>query len=214
MEKRGQILVTATIGAAWLLAVGIGLSVLWKYENSPGAGLEPSREWPTDSRIPRDAARPTLVMLAHPHCPCTRASISELARLMTEAGDRVTAYVLFVRPEIFSTEWGKTDLWTTASLIPGVTVMEDDGGVEARRFHALTSGATVLYDRNGKLLFSGGITSARGHEGDNAGRSTIVSLLETGEADQRNTKVFGCALFAGSEECPVGRGDGHDEAHR
>lgn len=133
---------------------------------------------------------------------------------MTEADGRAAAYVIFVKPESLSAEWGKSDLWTSAGSIPGVSVMEDDGGVEARRFHTLTSGATVLYDRNGKLLFSGGITSARGHAGDNAGRSAIVSLLETGEASQRHTQVFGCALFARGDECRMEKGEGDDEANR
>ncbi|SRR5712691_5061954 len=208
METRRQIFVIASI-ALWLAAIGAGLSVLWNYENRPGASLAAPPEWPADSRIQRDSDRPTLVMLAHPQCPCTRASIGELARLMTEASGRLTAYVLFVKPEIFSTDWEKTDLWESAGLIPGVRVMKDDGGVEARRFHALTSGQTVLYDKNGKLLFSGGITSARGHSGDNPGRSAIVSLIDTGEANQRNTEVFGCALFSGSEECPMEGGGPH-----
>jgi hypothetical protein len=208
METRRQIFILVAI-TIWLVAIGAGLAGLLSYENRPGASLSAPPEWPHDSRIQQDKDRPTLVMLAHPHCPCTRASIGELARLMTEANGRLSAYVLFVKPEIFSTEWEKTDLWESAGLIPGVRVMKDDAGVEARRFHALTSGQTVLYDKNGKLLFSGGITSARGHAGDNPGRSAIVSLVETGEANQRHTDVFGCALFSGNEECPVAEGEGH-----
>lgn len=190
-----------------------GLIVLLKYENKPGSSLAAPAEWPSNSKIQRNKNYPTMVMLAHPHCPCTRASIRELAHLMTEVNGQLTAYVLFVKPEIFSTEWEKTDLWESASLIPGVRVMKDDAGIEARRFHALTSGGTVLYDQNGKLLFSGGITSARGHEGDNAGRSAIVSLIQTGEANQRHTEVFGCALFSGNESCPM-EGEDIDAANR
>jgi hypothetical protein len=143
-------------------------------------------------------------MLAHPHCPCTRASLGELARLMAQAQGRVTAYVLFVKPSDFPDGWEKTDLLTSASAIPGVTVVRDDEGVEAGRFRAATSGQTMLYDAGGKLLFSGGITSARGHEGDNAGRAAIVSLLTTDEAGQGGTPVFGCPLFAEGNECQAG----------
>jgi hypothetical protein len=122
---------------------------------------------------------------------------------MTQAQGRVTAYVLFVRPPGFSEGWEQTDLWASAAAIPGVTALRDDGGVEAGRFHAATSGQTALYDAAGNLLFSGGITGARGHAGDNAGRAAVVSLLTTGEAERRDAPVFGCPLSA-QTECPSG----------
>jgi hypothetical protein len=109
--------------------------------------------------------------------------------------------VLFVKPSDFPDGWEKTDLLAGAAAIPGVTVVRDDEGVEAGRFRAATSGQTMLYDAAGKLLFSGGITSARGHEGDNAGRAAVVSLLTTGEAGREGTPVFGCPLFAQRDEC-------------
>lgn len=120
---------------------------------------------------------------------------------MTQARGRVTAYVLFVKPANFSEGWEKTDLWMSATAIPGVSVVEDDQGIEAGRFRAATSGQTMLYDKDGKLVFSGGITGARGHEGDNAGRTAIVSLLNLDEASESETPVFGCPLFAQADEC-------------
>jgi hypothetical protein len=120
---------------------------------------------------------------------------------MAQAQNRVTAYVLFLKPLDSSDNWEKTDLWQDAADIPGVTVISDNEGVEARRFHAVTSGQTVLYDAKGHLLFSGGITSSRGHSGDNAGRSAIVSLLNAGDAERTETYVFGCELYKPSSEC-------------
>src|SRR5712691_5642885 len=70
---------------------------------------------------------------------------------------------------------------------------------------APTSGQTVLYDSQGRLLFSGGITGSRGHSGDNAGRSSIVSLVNAGVADQKETIVFGCPLFNPNSKCRVSR---------
>jgi hypothetical protein len=201
-QRRGRIrpiLLVATV--LWLSAVSAGLCVLWGYENTPGVGAKPPGAWPTDSRIQRATDRATLVMLAHPHCPCTRASIGELALLMAQSRGRVRAYVLFLKPSGFSDEWEKTDLWQSAASIPGVNVLIDDGGAEARRFHAATSGQTMLYDADGRLLFSGGITGSRGHAGDNAGRSAIVSLVNTGAAERAGTFVFGCQLFGADSEC-------------
>lgn len=208
--KKARLLLIVA-GALWMSATAVGIGFLWNYENTPGsasAAATPAR-WPAESRLRPSADRATLVMLAHPHCPCTRASIGELSQLMTQAEGRVTAYVLFVKPPGFSAEWEKTDLWSSAAAIPGVSVVRDDEGVEALRFHAATSGQVTLYDGGGSLLFSGGITSARGHAGDNAGRAAIVSLLTTDETGQRETPVFGCPLFAQGAECRIGKDDVH-----
>ena len=126
---------------------------------------------------------------------------------MAQAEGRVNAYVLFLKPTGSSTDWEKTDLWQSAARIPGVNVVADDNGIEARRFHAATSGQTALYDIDGRLLFSGGITSARAHEGDNAGRSAIVSLLKNQDSVPTETAVFGCPLY--SDECREDVHDGH-----
>jgi len=74
-----------------------------------------------------------------------------------------------------------------------VHVLRDEDGAEAARFGAATSGTVALY-RDGKLLFNGGITPARGHEGDSFGKERLVSLLTTGKADRNDAPVFGCSL--------------------
>jgi hypothetical protein len=210
MRLRKNRLTLTAAGVLWVLLIGAGLGILWNYESTPGIAAATPDLWPAASRIEPAADRPTLVMLAHPHCPCTRASIGELARLMTQAQGRVAAYVLFVKPSGFPDGWVQSDLWASAAAIPGVMPVLDDGGVEAGLFRAETSGQTVLYDSAGNLLFSGGITSARGHAGDNAGRAAIVSLLTSAEAGGRDTPVFGCPLFA-QKECPAGKEAGRDK---
>ena len=59
----------------------------------------------------------------------------------------------------------------SAAEIPGVEVVSDEDDAQSAAFGAAVSGQTLLYDREGRLIFSGGITAARGHAGDNAGRS-------------------------------------------
>lgn len=196
---RRLILIGAT--AAWILVTGLGLGLLWKYENAPGPAASAPAIWPSHSSIRPATDRATLIMVAHPHCPCTRAGIGELARLMAQAPGRVKTYVLFLKPAGSTTDWEKTDLWQSAASIPGVSVIVDNEGTEARRFHAQTSGQTALYDIDGRLLFSGGITGSRGHSGDNAGRSAIVSLLNSGDAERTETLVFGCPLYSAGSEC-------------
>jgi hypothetical protein len=124
-----------------------------------------------------------------------------LAAIMAHCQGRLTTYVLFLKPPGFADDWEKTDLWQSAASIPGVEAVIDDGGAEARRFRSATSGQTILYDAHGHLLFSGGITGSRGHSGDNAGRSAIVALVNTGAAERAETFVFGCPLFDPNSEC-------------
>src|SRR5207248_2589033 len=135
-----------------------------------------------ESLIPFDANRPTLVMFLHPRCPCSRASLAELERLIAEVSPRPNIETLFIKPEGTAPDWEKTDLWRKASTILGVRVHTDSGGIEARRFHVETSGQVLLYGPDGKLKFQGGITLARGHEGDSPGRSALNELLRNNRA--------------------------------
>jgi hypothetical protein len=193
------ILGTVFFAAAWIAALSLGLGALLKYESAPGRiGPVPS-SWPADSKIQLAATGETLVMLAHPHCPCTRASMNELAQIMARVQGKVRAHVLFLKPHNSGADWDDTDLRRSAAQIPGVTILSDVDGVEARRFGAETSGHTLLFNSAGRLLFSGGITASRGHAGDNAGESAIVSLVDNHTGDRAKTFVFGCSLIDHSQ---------------
>ena len=74
-------------------------------------------------------------------------------------------------------------------------VAADFDSAEAKRFSATTSGHAMLFDRGGRLRFSGGITDARGHEGDNDGRDAVVSIINGGDRMPAATPVFGCSLY-------------------
>jgi hypothetical protein len=184
------------LAALWLIAVIAGLWVVWAYENAPGVAAAAPLHWPARTAITPATDRPTLVFLAHPQCTCTRASLGELGEVLARAPKLPKTYVLFLRPLAFDAGWEQTDLWRTAAAIPGVTVVRDDNGVEARRFGVATSGQTLLYDARGTMIFSGGITGSRGHQGENAGTAALAALLEHGRADRSWTSVFGCRLFA------------------
>lgn len=134
-----------------------------------------------------------LVMFAHPKCPCSRASIQELAVLMARSNGALHARVYFYRPAGTEAGWERTDLWRSAASIPGVEVMVDVEGLTALSFHASVSGETQVYRSTGALAFSGGITAARGHQGDNEGRRAILEILTT-PSTPRHTRVFGCYL--------------------
>ena len=167
-----------------------------RYEYAAGPAGKSPAEWPAESRLRLDSTRHTLVLVAHPQCPCTRASLGELAILSAQFPDRFSTYVLFLHPDGKNLEWVQSGLWDEARRIPGVIAVDDVQGREAARFGATTSGQTFLFDAEGHLVFRGGITAARGHSGDNAGRSAIASYLTDGTADRNTTFVFGCLLFS------------------
>jgi hypothetical protein len=151
--------------------------------------------WPEASRLERDRSQPVLVMFIHPHCSCSRASLGELERLIAECQGRFRAHLLFIQPDGTPAGWADTDLWRRAAAIPGANVSLDAAGAEARRFGSETSGHVVLYAPDGRLLFHGGITIARGHEGDSPGRAALRSLLRGEDTTPALVPVFGCALF-------------------
>ena len=190
--------VLALAALIWAGTITVGFGALWRYKTTPGAPGAPPERWPASSAIERTRRGATIVMFAHPKCPCTRASLTELSLAMSRARDvgRSRAYVLFIKPSDTPENWASTDTWRTAARIPSTTVLLDRDGVEARRFGSRTSGDTLVYDADGMLLFAGGITFARGHEGDNAGEDALVSILRSGHSRIRLTSVFGCGLAA------------------
>lgn len=199
------------LGAAWLVAVAGGFVALSIYKLTPGAERAVATAWPRGSQVRPAADRATLLLFAHPRCACTRATLSELAGLMARYGDRLDAWVLFAAPEGTGEDFSSTDLWSSAARIPGVHLLRDERAAEAERFGVATSGTVALYDAGGKLLFHGGITPARGHQGDSFGRERIVSLLTTGSSDRADAPVFGCAL---SNDEPVRVADGLQRENR
>jgi hypothetical protein len=184
----------AAMAIAWLCLVAIGQRMLLNYDYTAALPATPPAKWPANTTLARQPGLPTIVLIAHPQCPCTRATIEELARIMARLNHQATATVLFVRPHKFSEDWGKTDLWSSAARIPGVTVLTDVDGLQAARFGAQASGQTLLYNAAGELQFSGGITASRGHAGDNLGHASIVSLVTHGESSTNHTSVYGCSL--------------------
>lgn len=188
-------IVRTALGAVWLLAVEAGFVTLLNYQVAGGTTGQTLPHWPAVANAKFDSHRDTLVMFAHPQCPCTRASVEELNRLLARSQGKIAAHVYFYRPATFGTNWTRSDLWESAAAIPGVSVHEDIDGALARRFGAQTSGYVLLYDTTGQLLFKGGITGGRGHAGDNDGEDAIISLAAGQNPSIRQTQVFGCSLL-------------------
>jgi hypothetical protein len=192
--RRNRLLI-AIAGALWICGIAVGGTQLKHFETTPGAIAQTPPKWPRSSPMDLDPRRNTLVMLIHPQCSCSEASLSELAEVMLRAHGRINAWVLFAQAE--GTPRGAT--WQAATRLADTQLRIDPSGEEASRFGAMTSGHVVLYDSSGRLLFSGGITGARGHAGENMGRNQLLAALDTTLPGTQRHPVFGCPI-EGSDE--------------
>lgn len=190
MEKR--IAVVLGLCAIWLGLCLAGMGVLVNYSNGQGAAFEIPQRNPNSET---ESDRFTLLMFVHPKCPCSRASVSELARLMTRCSEQIDATVYFYQPLSQETTWAKTSLWQMVQRIPHLRMEVDVDGAVAKQFGAATSGHVILYRADGELAYSGGITAGRGHEGDNTGRASVTALAEGRTPKRNRMPVFGCPIF-------------------
>jgi hypothetical protein len=179
---------------AWGLAVAVVLFAMGAYMARPGDPGAPPGRWPAGSAMRLDARRPTLLIFLHPRCPCSRASLAELAEILDRCGERVAARAVLFRPRGAREGWFPSDLATALADRPGLGVYPDPGGAEARRFGVATSGHVLLYDGRGDLIFSGGITPGRGERGDNLGRATLLGQIMGRNGEEPANPVFGCPL--------------------
>lgn len=179
----------------WIAVLITGFLALAREEWTPVTATAARPAFPLGSTLALATDVPTLILFAHPRCPCTRASMHELAELLTGLDHRVSIQVVFTLPKGVPPHWEQGELWREATAIPGTRVTTDQDGQEAQRFGVKGSGHVLLYQPSGELVFSGGITPSRGHEGDNPGRSAVVSLVTRGRSPVDHTPVYGCPLL-------------------
>ena len=178
----------------WIIGVVGGILFLTHYSNKPGKAAEAPESWPSNTSIGLTTDRSSLLVLVHPQCSCSRATLRQLERIVAHAGDRLSTRVVFFEPEGVPEDWLEGDLWQMANALPGVEVTRDPYGEIISTFGAFTSGQALLYDSSGVLRFKGGITAARGHEGDNMGQEAILSIIED-DAATSESYVFGCSIL-------------------
>jgi len=185
---------------SWVVAVAVGWVAVSRYDltTEQPLGDDLAAQWPADSEIVRPDDLATILLFLHPKCPCSRASLTELERLTASLeGQRARDAKLIVvvtTPESPSGEWLKTATVARASRLRNGTLFVDRGGVEAKRFGAVTSGLVMLYDGKGTCRYAGGVTIARGHEGENGGRLSLLKILEGDLTAPAKFPAFGCRL--------------------
>jgi hypothetical protein len=190
-----RIVVPLLIAAAliWAGTIAAAYRAIQRFETTPGVSATAPRVWPASSRVMRTAGAWSLVMLVHPHCSCSRASVQELAAIAESAPRDLQTTVLVYRPHEMAPGWERTGVYDAATRVRGARVILDVDGAESRAFGGFTSGQTFLYDGNGELRFAGGITSLRGHAGINRGRVDILRIASSHSGSGEHP-VFGCAI--------------------
>lgn len=178
------------------MALVAGFATLQAYENRPCAAGFAAARWPTGAWTFRAQDRPTIVVFAHPRCPCTEATVEELDRLIARIGPAHAAVqIYFYCPEDAPDSFSETTLRRRAERIPGAQVGLDRGGRIAEGFGAATSGQVLVYEPGGRLQFRGGITGSRGHAGRNRGVDAVEEiLLGIASSEIQQAPVFGCDL--------------------
>jgi len=203
--------------AGWgvLVIGGFGLSIRYEFSPGPAGDQASSLHWidiaplldNAGANTEESAASNRVVMIAHPLCPCTLASLFELSLAIAEAERvRVAAtphahvYVVLTVPLDEGEDWMESEIVIAAEAMDDVTVIFDVGGVIAARCGIETSGHTLVFDASGDLQFLGGITSSRGQRGENPGKSQLMQAMSGVLPNQRSTPVFGCLLVQPADQ--------------
>ena len=187
-------------GSIWCIAIGLGFVTLERYEATPGEQGTVRSQWPEDSGVAHVPDCYNLVLALHPRCPCSRATVSELEKVLVQSPHNVCVHVLLFRPPGSGADWEDTGLVSKVRTLPGVLVHADDEAAIAERFGARTSGAVALYGPSGELLFRGGLTAARGHMGDAPSQDAVRDLLHGKRSDISSAPVYGCPLQKSTSE--------------
>jgi len=177
----------------WLSAIALGYSWLFRYSFAAGKTMAAPSTIPESLAPAKPPARAQLFIALHPRCPCSRATVRELARILSRSADASEVTVLMYKPA------GEPNGWIEGALLNDCRRMNcrvriDPDGRLAAGLGSLTSGGVALYGVDGKLHYQGGITASRGHEGDNIGESAVIQILHGDDARHRWMPVFGCPI--------------------
>jgi hypothetical protein len=182
----------------------IGLALLWgwllRHAYLPTATSQAITAWPAESRLSVPAEAWRVVLFAHPLCPCTRATLNELDRLTLHVPAETSFTVVFNTNGLKPSDVEASPTLTFAQKMPSVTTVPDPDGQETDAFQATVSGEVFAFDPSGILVFHGGITPSRGHEGGSIGAKRLFQLLKGKTHQPYNGPVFGCRLPLASTE--------------
>ncbi len=178
---------------AWAITLGAGATYLSRYASESGDAARAPAVWPDDAGIERAHGAWTVVLAAHPRCPCTRATADELeAAIAGIATPHELIVLAFQPPE--DDRFADTGVIRRLAARPDARIVPDPDARLSARFGGLTSGWVTVYDPDGTLRFAGGITPTRAHTGPNTGSAAVRALLTGSTAPAPTAPVYGCPL--------------------
>jgi|GEM_PF-6008619 len=187
-KKAGNLSWRILIFSLWGLAIGTGTLYAMKLDAAPGAaGQAKVTQIQTNTM-------PLLVLALHSQCPCSLATVDNLAELAAEMPNRLRVLAVITGPNSHD-----CPVLKALQSVPNVQVKFLSESEILTQYGARTSGQAYLYNQKGQLVFSGGLTSSRGEVNDAAGIDAIRNVLE-GKPAIKSTPVFGCALQTPGEE--------------
>ena len=162
------------------------------YAGEGGTHAIVKEQWPQGSKL-TSIKGPQLVMFLHPGCACSKASLAELGRLIALAPE-LSVQLVFMRTPKLEKLFKENPLISKAKTLPRTEIIFDEQGEEAKVFGAETSGHSFFYNEKSELVFNGGLTMARGHEGESVGKDSILAYFK-GQKSIKDSTVFGCDIF-------------------
>jgi len=137
---------------------------------------------------------PILILVYHPHCPCTASTVRNLERISS---------ALSIHPHVVAFAYcpvGTSDSWIDSSITRqlvrmGADVLVDRGGDYCSQLGTVTSGHILVYDDGMSLVFSGGITPGRGHEGTCPASSDLFQRVNGHSGETIQWPVYGCPII-------------------
>lgn len=190
--RRSQNLKLGLLAFLWLATMASALFFVLQKNADGQIPQQSPKEWPTQTALHKSQGF-DLIFILHPGCECSAASLSELERVLKSTSAKVKVHALFTVDENLTLNPYESNLWIKAQAL-GLNPRIDKKGVEAALFQAQTSGTVLLYNSANKLVFSGGITASRGHEGPNAAADALLEQLNTAAQNSTllSSVVFGC----------------------
>lgn len=194
-----------TLFAFWTLAVTAGAVALLNHSFDGEQTMHAPSAWPEvlGTFNPEGDAL-TIVMAAHPQCSCTRASLAQLERLLARFPQQMHALVcVYQMPGQKAQAVQQSAFWKHLEALPGVEPKLDPEGTITALLGAEVSGSVAAFNRTGTLVFQGGLTASRGHEGPSLAIDHLAQLA-SGHVPEKgavaSAPVFGCRFESASAE--------------
>lgn len=179
----------------WGMVVVLLFVALTRYSSIPGQSGSIPWQLSATSHLP-GAPAVRVQLFVHPQCSCTVATLDQLQSVMSASPEKraIPVEIFVFSPDSEPDSWHETPLVKQCQRLPGATVIWDRNGKKAQSLGVATSGHVLVWDKEQKRKFSGGITPSRGHRGPCQGLDAFQAALEGQGENAFVSAPFGCSI--------------------